>query len=56
MSSANTSGNNRKIITPKWQIKRMKTMINERWQDVWDTAKSREKHNTQLYFIQYLDY
>jgi hypothetical protein len=43
MSSVNTSENNRQIITPKWQIKKMKIIIAERWKEVWDTTKVREK-------------
>jgi hypothetical protein len=55
MSSPNTSGKNRKNITSKWQIKRMKMMIVERWEDVWDTVKLRENYRREFYFMHHID-
>jgi hypothetical protein len=55
MSSVNISKNNRQSMTPRWQIERMKTMIAERWQDVWETASIRESYRRELDFLYYVD-
>ncbi len=35
--------NNQSKSVPQWQSKKMKTLIAERWQEVWEVVEAREK-------------
>ncbi|MGB5636519.1 MAG: hypothetical protein WBM44_17590 [Waterburya sp.] len=35
--------NNRKNIVPPWQSEKMKTLIIERWREVWQIVEAREQ-------------
>lgn len=37
------SSRNRKITVPQWQIDRMKTIINDRWEEVWQEVQARQR-------------
>ena len=38
-----SSKNNRKNAIPQWQIDKMKTIIGDRWQEVWEVVNLRSK-------------
>lgn len=35
--------NNRKNTTPQWQLDKMKTIISDRWEEVWQSVNYRSK-------------
>ena len=40
----NLSRNNRKNATPQWQLEKMKTIIDDRWEEVWEAVNLRAKN------------
>lgn len=37
------SSKNRKTKIPQWQIDKMKTIIADRWEEVWQVVQARQK-------------
>ncbi|MEM8829096.1 MAG: hypothetical protein AAGE96_07040 [Cyanobacteria bacterium P01_G01_bin.19] len=35
--------NNQSNSIPQWQSERMKNLISERWQEIWEVVEAREK-------------
>ena len=35
--------NNQNYSIPQWQSNRMKSLITERWQEIWEIVEAREK-------------
>lgn|GEM_PF-2436539 len=43
----NREKDNQKNIVPQWQSEKMKTLIAERWQEVWQIVAAREQNRNQ---------
>ncbi|MEL6928077.1 MAG: hypothetical protein AAFO95_05545 [Cyanobacteria bacterium J06600_6] len=41
----NTSPKNNKNRLPEWQSARMRSLIEERWSEIWDIVVARESNN-----------
>lgn len=39
----NKTKNNQKNIVPQWQSEKMKSLIAERWEEVWQIVEAREQ-------------